>query len=47
MRYAWPAKLVLMARLARMRPARRWAGWQGEVFTSASDGHVSAWEVCP
>ena len=47
MRYAWPAELDLMARLAGMRLAGRWAGWEGEPFTSASDGHVSAWEVCP
>ena len=45
LRYAWPAELDLMARLAGMRLAGRWAGWRGEPFTSASDGHVSVWEA--
>ena len=27
MRYAWPAELDLMARIAGMRLAHRWAGW--------------------
>ena len=30
MRYAWPAELDLMARLAGMRPEHRWAGWRRE-----------------
>jgi SAM-dependent methyltransferase len=43
-RYVWPAELDLMARIARMRLRGRWAGWQSELFTSDSEGHVSVWE---
>jgi SAM-dependent methyltransferase len=43
-RYVWPAELDLMARLAGMRLRDRWAGWQGEPFTSESGAHVSVWE---
>ena len=36
-RYAWPSELDLMARIAgRFRLAERWAGWEGEEFTSTS-----------
>ncbi len=35
-RYAWPAELDLMARLAGMRLRERWAGWAREPFTSTS-----------
>ena len=34
LRYAWPAELDLMARLAGMRLEDRWGGWQGEPFTA-------------
>ena len=44
MRYAWPAELDLMARLAGMRLADRWAGWQREPFTALSPAHVSVYE---
>jgi ubiquinone/menaquinone biosynthesis C-methylase UbiE len=44
MRYAWPAELDLMARLARMRLQDRWAGWQREPFTALSPSHVSVYE---
>ncbi len=44
LRYAWPSELDLMAKLAGMRLAGRWGGWQGQPFTSASDVHVSVWE---
>ena len=44
MRYAWPAELDLMARLAGMRLEHRWAGWGGEPFTSLSPAHVSVYE---
>jgi SAM-dependent methyltransferase len=47
LRYAWPGELDLMARLAGMRLAGRWGGWQGEPFTSASSRHVSVWETQP
>lgn len=43
-RYTWPAELDLMARLAGLRPAGRWAGWRREPFTSDSGRHVSVWE---
>jgi SAM-dependent methyltransferase len=43
-RYAWPAELDLMARLAGLRLRERWAGWEREPFTSESRQHVSVWE---
>jgi SAM-dependent methyltransferase len=43
-RYAWPAELDLMARLAGMRLQDRWAGWAREPFTSLSPSHVSVYE---
>jgi SAM-dependent methyltransferase len=42
-RYAWPAELDLMARLAGLSLRERWGGWSGERFTSASDLHVSVY----
>jgi SAM-dependent methyltransferase len=42
-RYVWPAELDLMARLAGMRLAERWAGWRREPFTAESTSHVSVW----
>jgi hypothetical protein len=44
MRYAWPAELDLMARLAGMRLQDRWANWQREPFTALSPSHVSVYE---
>jgi hypothetical protein len=44
MRYAWPAELDLMARLAGMRLANRWGGWAREPFTGLSPSHVSVYE---
>ena len=41
MRYAWPAELDLMARLAGLRLEHRWAGWGGEPLTALSPAHVS------
>jgi trans-aconitate methyltransferase len=43
MRYAWPAELDLMARLAGLRLEHRWAGWAGESFTALSPAHVSVY----
>jgi trans-aconitate methyltransferase len=43
MRYAWPAELDLMARLAGMRLEQRWGGWGGEPFTGLSPAHVSVY----
>jgi SAM-dependent methyltransferase len=42
-RYAWPAELDLMARIAGMRLEHRWAGWDREPFTALSPSHVSVW----
>ena len=43
-RYAWPAELDLMARIAGMRLRERWSSWKREPFTSESTKHVSVWE---
>jgi SAM-dependent methyltransferase len=43
MRYAWPAELDLMARLAGMRLEHRCAGWSREPFTALSPSHVSVY----
>jgi SAM-dependent methyltransferase len=42
-RYAWPAELDLMARIAGLRLHERWGGWSGEAFTSTSELHVSVY----
>ncbi|GGR65546.1 class I SAM-dependent DNA methyltransferase [Streptomyces roseolus] len=42
-RYAWPAELDLMARLAGLEPERRVADWDGTPFTQDSTKHVSVW----
>ena len=42
-RYAWPAELDLMARLAGMRLKHRWAGWDRADLTADSAAHVSVW----
>ena len=44
LRYAWPAELDLMARLAGLRLQARWSNWQGEAFSSQSTKHVSIYE---
>lgn len=43
-RYAWPAELDLMARLAGMRRRERWSDWDRSPFTSESGKHISVWE---
>ncbi len=43
MRYAWPAELDLMARIAGLRLEQRWGGWKQEPFTNLSPSHVSVW----
>lgn len=43
LRYAWPAELDLMARLAGLTLRERWAGWDRSPFTSASGAHVSVY----
>ncbi len=42
-RFAWPAELDLMARIAGLRLEHRWADWRREPFTAASGSHVSVW----
>jgi SAM-dependent methyltransferase len=44
LRYAWPAELDLMARLAQLHLRQRFGGWQGEPFTASSPSHVSVYE---
>lgn len=44
LRYASPAELDLMARLAGLRLRERWGGWTGERFTATSRLHVSVYE---
>jgi SAM-dependent methyltransferase len=46
-RYAWPAELDLMARLAGLRLRERWAGWDRSPFAADSAKHVSVWEKPP
>lgn len=43
-RYVWPSELDLMARLAGLAPAGRWADWDRSPFTGESTSHVSVWE---
>jgi SAM-dependent methyltransferase len=42
-RYAWPAELDLMARLASRRLEARWGSWEREPFGAASSRHVSVY----
>lgn len=44
-RYAWPAEMDLMARLAGMAPEHRWAGWDRSPFDRSSRKHVSVWRL--
>jgi SAM-dependent methyltransferase len=43
LRYAWPAELDLMARLAGLRLRERWGGWGREPFVGSSVKHVSVY----
>ncbi len=45
LRYALPAELDLMATMAGLRLRERTAGWRGQPFSSASDQHVSVYEL--
>lgn len=42
-RYLWPAECDLMAQLAGMDLESRVADWNGNVYTSDSESHVSVW----
>jgi hypothetical protein len=43
-RYVWPSELDLMARVAGLRLAQRWAGWRKESFTADSTNQVAVFE---
>ena len=43
-RYAWPAEMDLMARIAGLDRKHRWAGWDRSPFTAESTTHVSVWQ---
>jgi len=43
-RYAWPAELDLMARLAGLQLANRWSGWDRQPFGAGSVAHVSVYQ---
>ncbi|GAA4721907.1 Methyltransferase domain-containing protein [Promicromonospora umidemergens] len=43
-RYAWPAEMDLMARIAGMRLKHRWANWDRAPFEHESTKQVSVWE---
>lgn len=43
-RYAWPAEMDLMARIAGLSLKYRWAGWDRSPFTAESTTHVSVWQ---
>jgi SAM-dependent methyltransferase len=43
-RYAWPAEMDLMARIAGLGLKYRWAGWDRSAFTADSTRHVSVWQ---
>ncbi|MCK2215719.1 class I SAM-dependent methyltransferase [Actinomadura sp. ATCC 31491] len=44
-RYAWPAELDLMGRLAGLEREHRWADWAGTPFTDDSRAHVSVYRL--
>ncbi len=43
LRYAWPAELDLMARLAGLERRHRWADWDRSAFGPASTKHISVY----
>lgn len=45
LRLAYPPEFDLMARIAGLRLAGRWGGWNGEPFTAASWRHISVYEL--
>ncbi|HSJ52655.1 MAG TPA: class I SAM-dependent methyltransferase, partial [Anaerolineae bacterium] len=44
LRYAWPAEMDLMARLAGLRLKHRWEDWDGGAFSARSGMHISVYE---
>ena len=45
LRYAWPAELDLMARLAGLRLLHRWSDWRRSPFTAEATKHISVYGV--
>jgi hypothetical protein len=43
LRYCWPSELDLMARLAGLELAERYAGWDRSPFDGRSESHVSVY----
>lgn len=43
-RYVWPSELDLMAKLAGLSLADRWADWHRSPFSVESTSHVSVWQ---
>ncbi|MGX2996254.1 class I SAM-dependent methyltransferase [Streptomyces sp. JNUCC 64] len=46
-RYAWPAELDVMARLAGLRVTRRWGDWDRRPVTDATEKHITVLERLP
>ncbi len=44
LRYAYPAEIDLMARLAGLRLKHRWGNWDRSAFTADSTFHISVYE---
>ena len=42
-RYAWPAEMDLMARIAGLVTEHRWADWDRQPFTKDARKHISVW----
>jgi SAM-dependent methyltransferase len=42
-RYAWPAEMDLMAKLAGLELEHRWEDWQRKPFSRFSRSHISVW----
>ncbi len=45
LRYCWPSELDLMARLAGLELAERYAGWDRSPFDGRSESHVSVYRL--
>jgi hypothetical protein len=45
LRYAWPSGLDLMARIAGLRLAGRFGGWERQPFDARNRLHVSMWRL--
>jgi hypothetical protein len=45
LRYSWPSELDLMARLAGLHLAARWADWDKRPFDKDSQRHISVYRL--